>query len=71
MASMFVNEWQDDVIIASSDKFRGFHPRYEELQDKYGQYCPFYTREEGHILSGFLIKEAISNVITFYMSVPF
>lgn len=59
MASMFVNEWQDDVIIASSDKFRGFHPRYEELQDKYGQYCPFYTREEGHILSGFLIKEAI------------
>lgn len=43
MSSVIIEEHQADIIQSMGDNFRGFHPRYQELLRKYGQYCAYFS----------------------------
>lgn len=43
MSSVIIEEHNADIIQSMGDNFRGFHPRYRELLQKYGQYCAYFS----------------------------
>ncbi len=58
MSSMLIEEYDGDIIQSMSDNFRGFHPRSKELIQKYGQYCAYFSMEQGKVLSDLTLKRA-------------
>lgn len=59
MSSIVIEEYNGNIVQSMGDNFRGFHPRYKDLMKKYGQYCGFFTREQGQYLSDLAMKQAV------------
>ncbi len=58
MSSMIIEEYDGNIVQSMGDNFRGFHPRYKELMKKYGQYCVYFSQEQGQYLSDLTMKKA-------------
>lgn len=58
MSSVIIEEHDADIIQSMSDNFRGFHPRYRELMQKYGQYCAYFTIPQAKFLSDLTFRRA-------------
>ena len=58
MSSMIIEEYKGNIVQSMSDNFRGFHPRFRKLMKKYGQYCPYFSMEQGQYLSDLTMKRA-------------
>ncbi|WP_297015494.1 zeta toxin family protein [uncultured Dialister sp.] len=58
MSSMIIEEYNGNIVQSMSDNFRGFHPRYKKLMKKYGQYCAYFSMEQGQYLSDLTMKKA-------------
>lgn len=58
MSSMIIEEYNGNIVQSMGDNFRGFHPRYKELMKKYGQYCTYFSMEQGQYLSDLAMKKA-------------
>lgn len=58
MSSVIIEEYNADIIQSMGDNFRGFHPRYQELMRKYGQYCAYFSLPQAHFLSELTLHRA-------------
>lgn len=58
MSSVIIEEHDADIIQSMGDNFRGFHPRYRELMQKYGQYCAYFTIPQADFLSDLTFRRA-------------
>lgn len=58
MSSVIIEEYDADIIQSMGDNFRGFHPRYQELLRKYGQYCALFSRPQAQFLSDLTLHRA-------------
>lgn len=58
MSSVIIEEHNADIIQSMGDNFRGFHPRYRELMQKYGQYCAYFTIPQAEFLSDLTFRRA-------------
>ncbi len=58
MSSMIIEEYDNNIVQSMGDNFRGFHPRFRELMKKYGQYCAYFSIEQGKYLSDLTMKKA-------------
>lgn len=58
MSSVVIEEYNADIIQSMGDNFRGFHPRYQKLLKKYGQYCAYFTLPQAKFLSELTLHRA-------------
>ncbi|WP_296954418.1 zeta toxin family protein [uncultured Dialister sp.] len=58
MSSMIIDEYNGDIVQCMTDNFRGFHPRSKKLMKKYGQYCAYFSLDQGKYLSDLTMKKA-------------
>lgn len=58
MSSVIIEEYNADIIQSMGDNFRGFHPRYQKLLKKYGQYCAYFTLPQAKFLSELTLHRA-------------
>lgn len=58
MSSVVIEEYNADIIQSMGDNFRGFHPRYQKLLKKYGQYCAYFTLPQAKFLSDLTLHRA-------------
>lgn len=58
MSSVIIEEYDADIIQSMGDNFRGFHPRYQELLRKYGQYCAYFSLPQAKFLSQLTLHRA-------------
>lgn len=58
MSSVIIEEYNADIIQSMGDNFRGFHPHYQELLRKYGQYCALFSLPQAKFLSDLTLHRA-------------
>lgn len=58
MSSVLIEEHDGDIVQSMGDNFRGFHPRYKELMDKYGQYCAYFSLPQAQYLADLAMHRA-------------
>lgn len=58
MSSVVIEEYNADIIQSMGDNFRGFHPRYQKLLKKYGQYCAYFTLPQAKFFSELTLHRA-------------
>ncbi len=59
MSASWIEEHDGNIIQSMSDNFRGYHPHAEQLAERYGTQCTFFTLEQGRFLSDLAIKKAV------------
>lgn len=54
------NEMGKNLLVINGDEFRRYHPKFDEIQERYGKHAPKHTAEFSAKMTGMVIEKALA-----------